>query len=152
MFVLVRDLTKSPSLPRGERSLLDPSPARDQRPARVSPYSTGGRVVPVAPGKHRRSEAEPPQAPGRMPLSTTGYLPAPAGAAGPDSDWLTDADGVSWPQFNSPPPMLHPDHPSAPVPRVRDPGRPDPKGGPPRLPQRQPGARPNPGSPRPRGS
>ena len=76
-------------------------------------------MVPVAPGKHRRPEAEPPQAPGRMPLSTAEYLPAPAGIARPDPDWPADTNGVSWPQFSSPAPMLHPDHPSAPVPRVR---------------------------------
>jgi hypothetical protein len=128
-------------------------------------------VVPVATGKHRRPEAELPQAPGRMPLSTAEYLPSPTGAAGPDPDWSTDSNGVAWPQFNSPPPMLHPDHPSAPVPRVRatgpqglpagpqgrarprqvpdgNPGRSSrPANGSSRLPQRQPGTGPSPGNP-----
>jgi hypothetical protein len=45
------------------------------------------------------------------------HLPAPAGSAGPDPDWSTDASGVSWPQFASPPPV-----PAAPAARGYDPG------------------------------
>ena len=102
-------------------------------------------------------------------MSTGEHLPAPAGSAGPDPDWPADASGVSWPQFASPPPVLHPDHPSARVPRVGGPlapgfqGRPAPGraradnprspaapgAGPPGLPQRRPGNRPSPGSARP---
>jgi hypothetical protein len=84
-----------------------------------------------------------------------------------DSDWQVDPSGVSWPHWNAPPPMLHPDHPSAPVPRVREPRAPGPQGqvGPGRVPAdnpgrparpaagpppRQPGSRSNPGSVGPR--
>jgi hypothetical protein len=96
---------------------------------------------------------------------------SPAGnglPAGADSDWQVDPSGVSWPQWNAPPPMLHPDHPSAPVPRVQEPRAPGPHGpgqgrvpggnpGHPGrlaagLPQRQPGSRPNPGGAGPRAS
>jgi Glycosyl hydrolases family 16 len=102
-------------------------------------------------------------------MSTGEHLPAPAGSAGPDPDWSTDASGVSWPQFASTPPVLHPDHPSAPVARVGGPlapsfqGRPGPGRAPagnpgsptapgaghPGLPQRRPGNWPSPGSVRP---
>ncbi len=40
-------------------------------------------MVPVAPGKHRRSEAQLPQAPDRMPLSAPEYFQPPGDAAGP---------------------------------------------------------------------
>jgi hypothetical protein len=53
-------------------------------------------VVSVAPGKHRRT----------------------------DSDWPPDPGAAPWPQWDSPPPILHPDHPSGPIPRVREPGAP----------------------------
>ena len=105
-----------------------------------------------------------PQASDGASSPTANALPARA-----DWDWEVDTNGVFWPGWNAPPPMLHPDHPSAPVPRVREPrvlgpqgpvqpGRlpADNPGGPARpvadLPQRQQGSRPNPRSARPRAS
>jgi len=61
----------------------------------------------VAPGKHRSVEAQPE--------------PSPAGHPLPWHGMPSDAGGVPWPQWDGPPPVLHPDHPSAPVPRVRVP-------------------------------
>ena len=154
-------------------------------------------MVTVSPGKHRRFDDELPSAPDGMPFSSADYLPSPVDVADPvadanamwgpgpgetltpaggypalaDPDWPPDLGGSgSWPQWDGPPPELHPDHPSAPVPRVRTPqtpvrrapgpagagrvpaGNPGPPGaqaqhmppdGPPRLPQRRPGG-PNP--------
>jgi hypothetical protein len=150
-------------------------------------------VVPVAPGKHRRPEAEP------LPARTAGFFQPPASAAsseagaadrwgpGPSGtgapqagdgfgsprvnrrpsqaypDWPPDPGEVPWPRWDGPPPELHPDHPSAPVPRVRAPGPPGPAGpgrglggnaarrapgvaGSSPLPQRRPGTRPHPGN------
>lgn len=65
-----------------------------------------------------------------MPFSSAAYLQSPPDTVGPD--WPPSQGGsASWPpQWDAPPPELHPDHPSAPVPRVRVPGtpprRPDP--------------------------
>ena len=101
-------------------------------------------MVPDAPGKHRRFEAEP--------FSTGEYLASPVDAAGPQWDpgngavlgpqpsdiagtravstlparvapeWPPDLGGsMPWPQWDGPPPDLPSDHPSAPVPRVRMP-------------------------------
>lgn len=143
-------------------------------------------MVTVSAGKHRRFEEEPLGAPEyfRAPPGVAGpaagssgaWGPAPAAALGPQagqlagypgsngsparsaSDWPPDSLGNSWPQWGGPPPALHPDHPSAPVPRVRvpqtpaqpgpvmpgraAPGTPSgpmaPPAGPPRLPRRRP--------------
>lgn len=144
-------------------------------------------MVTVSAGKHRRFEEEPLGAPeyfaappgvaGPAAGSSGAWGPAPAAAVGPQagqlarypgsngsparsaSDWPPDSLGTSWPQWGGPPPALHPDHPSAPVPRVRVPqapaqagpvmpGRaapgtpsgpmPSPLAGPPRLPRRRP--------------
>ena len=143
-------------------------------------------MVTVSAGKHRRFEEEPLGAPEyfRAPPGVAGpaagssgaWGPAPAAALGPQagqlvgypgsngspaspvSDWPPDSVGTSWPQWGGPPPALHPDHPSAPVPRVRvpqapaqagpvmpgraAPGTPSgpmaPPAGPPRLPRRRP--------------
>ena len=101
-------------------------------------------MVPVAPGKHRRLEAEP--------FSTGEFLASPVDTTGPDwgpgngvapgpqpsdiagtpavstlparvdPDWPPDLGGsMLWPQWDAPPPDLPSDHPSAPVPRVRAP-------------------------------
>ena len=144
-----------------------------------------------APGKHRRSEAEP--------LRTAGISPAPmavadpeVGAAGPrgaepwpvgpqasdrapspaanvfdpgaDQQCPPDLGSGAWPQWDSPLPEMHPDHPSAPISRVRAPiararqapgqsgpgRRPDGDLGRPAVPtyrlQRRPGAEPNAGN------
>ncbi len=69
-----------------------------------------------------------------MPVSSAAYLQSPSDAVGLRSDDMRDTgDGgaAPWPpQWDAPPPELHPDHPSAPVPRVRvsgtPPRRPDP--------------------------
>jgi hypothetical protein len=57
----------------------------------------------VDPGKHRRPEAVT-QAPAGMPSSPAALLEMPVDA---------------WPRWDASPSLLHPDHPSAPVPRVR---------------------------------
>jgi len=57
-------------------------------------------------GRHRRPEPET-QAPAGMPSSPAALLEVPVDVAGP------------WPRWDAPPSLLHPDHPSAPVPRVR---------------------------------
>jgi hypothetical protein len=71
-------------------------------------------------GKHRRPEPVT-QARAGMPSSPAGLLEVPADAAGlatgDGPDWLGGAG--PWPQWDGPPSLLHPDHPSAPVPRVR---------------------------------
>ena len=140
-------------------------------------------MVTVSAGKHRRFEEEPLGAPEyfRAPPGVAGpaaggsgaWGPAPAAAIGPQSgqlagypgsngspaspvpDWPPDSLGNSWPQWGGPPPALHPDHPSAPVPRVRVPQAPaqagpvrpgrtapgtpsGPPAGPARLPRRRP--------------
>lgn len=100
-------------------------------------------MITVAPGKHRRPRRR-----------------AMAGAALPAANrrrLLTDAEwppsGVGpWPQWGAPPPLLHPDHPSAPVPQVRAPLTPG-AGGAGRGPARSsslgvPRSRPNFGPPR----
>jgi len=114
-------------------------------------------VVLDASGRHRR--------PAGGPLSTDEFLSAPTtstfpAAAGPG--WAPDL-AEPWSQWNVPPPVMHPDHPSAPVPRVRAsqaPTGPIPVGNPgqlatppaaqPLLQQRRPGGWPNPGGARPR--
>jgi hypothetical protein len=121
--------------------------------------------------KHRRSEIEPPLASVRAPAYTAedwpeavGYGPRAVAAgpmAAPEPGWAAAPPGHSWqdwaPQDPSwqeweewqdwgPPPALHPDHPSAPVPRIQlpddYPSGPMPaqrRSGPPELPQRRPG-------------
>jgi hypothetical protein len=143
-------------------------------------------VVTVSAGKHRRFEEEPlgaaeyfrapPGVAGPAAGSSGAWGPAPAAAlnrqagqladypaangspASPVHDWPPDSPGASWPRWDGPPPALHPDHPSAPVPRVRVPQAPAqagpvppgravpgapsgpmaPPAGPPRLPRRRP--------------
>jgi len=68
-------------------------------------------VITVAPGKHRRP---------RRRDEVVAALPAARQRPAPtDPDWPPGGAGP-WPQWDGPPP-LHPDHPSAPVPRVRAP-------------------------------
>jgi hypothetical protein len=144
-------------------------------------------VVTVSAGRHRRFEEEPlgaaeyfrapPGVAGPAAGSSAAWGPARAAVLGPQAgqladypvangsranpvaDWPPDSPGASWPRWDGPPPALHPDHPSAPVPRVRVPqapaqARPVPPGraapgtpsgpmapppaGPPRLPRRRP--------------
>ncbi len=144
-------------------------------------------MVTVSPGKHRRFEQEPLGAAEdfRAPPGVAGPAAGSSGAWGPASaaafsrqagqladcpaangsaaipvpDWPPDSPGASWPRWDGPPPALHPDHPSAPVPRVRVPQAPAlagpvplgraapgtpagpmtvPPAGPPRLPRRRP--------------
>jgi hypothetical protein len=71
-------------------------------------------VVLDASGRHRR--------PAGGPLSTDEFLSAPTtsafpAAAGPG--WAPDPAEPWPPQWDAPPPVMHPDHPSAPVLRVR---------------------------------
>jgi len=111
-------------------------------------------VVSHVPGSHRRPAAAPPDTDGLLPpVGAAGIAPRAAGTsrpgpggmagtevldgavsagpgaflAGADPDWPPDPGAVSWPQWDAPPPMLHPDHPSAPVPRVRVPREPGPR-------------------------
>ena len=104
--------------------------------------------------KHRRSEVEPSLASLGAPAEPAEFWPEAAGydgaaaraslaAALEDQSWQESQDWRDW----GPPPALHPDHPSAPVPRVQIlaedrsphlPARPAP--GAADLPQRQPGA------------
>jgi hypothetical protein len=140
-------------------------------------------VVTDAPGRHRRPAPELQHAGAGMPISSAEFLQAPVDVAGStdgngtwgpgyggmpalgrtDPGWPPDGK-APWPEWDAPPPVLHPDHPSAPVPRVRitdAPGgtgqsrggnpssrssQPTSDGGSPRLPQRQPGRQPNPGA------
>jgi hypothetical protein len=94
-------------------------------------------VIPAAPGKHRRSAAGPRPAPDQMPLSAAIPSSATIADAG-DRDWPPDPGGSAWPARNSPL-GLHPDHPSAPLPRIPG-GHPgqlaDPTAGPPGSSQR----------------
>ena len=135
-------------------------------------------MVAVAPGKHRRFDAELPPAPDGMPSSSAEYLPSPVDVADPvadanamwgpgrggtlasqdgalapangfpalaDPDWPPDLGGTaSWPQWDGPPPALHPDHPSAPVPRVRMPQAPERRAPGPAGPGRVPAGHPGP--------
>lgn len=103
-------------------------------------------MVTDAPGRHRRFEAEPfsttgyMQAPAGMAdpeaAAPGAWEPAPGASPGREAgrvddlpttnapsipDWPPDADGALWPRWNASAPVLHPDHPSAPVPRVRAP-------------------------------
>jgi hypothetical protein len=107
--------------------------------------------------RHRRSEVEPSLAPLGAPVDIATNWPEPVGygyadAAARELDWTPARGGQSWQEWQGwqdwgPPPALHPDHPSAPVPRVQfaadDQWGPEP--GPrgrraPDLPQRRPGA------------
>ena len=140
-------------------------------------------MVTDAPGRHRRPAPELQHAGAGMPISSAEFLQAPVDVAGStdgngtwgpgyggmpalgrtDPGWPPDGK-ASWPEWDAPPPVLHPDHPSAPVPRVRiteAPGgtgqsrggnpssrsaQPTSDAGSARLPQRQPGRQPNPGA------
>lgn len=137
-------------------------------------------MVTVSSGRHRRFEEEPLGAaeylgapPGAAGPGAGAWEPAPGPAVGPQAgqiadypaangspanpvpDWPPDSLGASWPQWGGPPPALYPDHPSAPVPRVRAPQAPPlpgpvppgpgapripsgPMAGAPRLPRRRP--------------
>jgi hypothetical protein len=152
-------------------------------------------VTTIAPGKHRRPAPEM-EAPAGTPFSSAGFVQSPVDVAGPatgdsgtwapeydrmpgrrdmagaafraanhrraltDPDWPPTGAGP-WPQWDAPP-----DHPSAPVPRVRAPLAPGarragrgparssspgvprslPNSGPPPRPQRMPSGQPNPGA------
>jgi hypothetical protein len=91
------------------------------------------------------------------------YPEANAFGPGADQQWPPEFGSGPWPQWDSPPPEMHPDHPSAPVPRIPSGQAPGPArpggagdggpqrpaaamGSPSRLPKRQPGAGPNPGN------
>jgi hypothetical protein len=139
-------------------SALSPASRRDQnRPGALTP---GGREVP----KHRRSEVEPSLAWLGAPADDDEFWPEAVGygqAAGPararpvgNRYPAPDDDGPdSWQEWQRqpwndwvPPPELHPDHPSAPVPRILlpadHPSGPMPAARPPGapgLPQRRPG-------------
>ena len=112
-------------------------------------------MVSHVPGSHRRPAAAPPDTDGLLPppLGAAGIAagaagtsrPGPGGMArtevldgavspgpgaflaGADPDWPPDPGRVPWAQWDAPPPILHPDHPSAPVPRVRVPRPPGPR-------------------------
>jgi hypothetical protein len=110
-------------------------------------------VVTDAPGRHRRFEAEQFSPTGYLrapehvadPEATAhgAWGPALGAPPGPQvshisdfpatsrpsvPDWPPEPVGASWPRWNEPSPALHPDHPSAPVPRVRAPRPPAPPG------------------------
>lgn len=72
-------------------------------------------------GKHRRPESVT-QACAGMPFSPAGLLQVPADVTGPaigdGPDW-PPGGAAGWPRWDAAPSLLHPDHPSAPVPRVR---------------------------------
>lgn len=142
-------------------------------------------MVTVSPGKHRRFEEEPlgaaeyfgapPGVADPAAGKSGAWGPVPAAALRPEAgqladypvangspaspvpEWPPDSLGAPWPRWDGPP--LHPDHPSAPVPRVRVPQAPAQAGpvppgraapgtpsgpmasspaGPPRLPRRRP--------------
>jgi hypothetical protein len=156
------------------------TPPDTQVVARAPLSVVGGPVVTVSSGRHRRFDEEPFGAAeyfGAPPRATdpdTGaWDPTPGAARGPEAgqiadyptaagspanpvpDWPPDSLGASWPQWGGPPPAMHPDHPSAPVPRVRVPQAPaqagptapgqaapgipsGPPAGPPHLPRRRP--------------
>ena len=91
-------------------------------------------MIPAAPGKHRKPEAGPRAAPAQMPpgaaippvSSAVSLSEVRAEAA--DRDWPPDPGGSAWPARNTPL-GLHPDHPSAPLPRI-PPGHPGPRAAP----------------------
>ncbi len=109
--------------------------------------------------KHRRSEFESSLASLRAPATTAEDWPEAVGygqfAAGPmavrERGWAAAPQEPSWQEWEewqdwAPPPAMHPDHPSAPVPRIRLPDdypsgpMPAPRrSGPPDLPRRRPG-------------
>ncbi len=106
-------------------------PGSHRRPA-AAPPDTDGLLPPVgAAGIAPRAAATSRPGPGGMAGTEVldGAVSAGPGAflAGADPDWPPDPGGVPWPQWDAPPPMLHPDHPSAPVPRVRVPRAPGPR-------------------------
>jgi hypothetical protein len=70
-------------------------------------------VITVAPGKHRR--------PRHQATDDTALPAANQRTLLTDADWPPSGAGPWPPQWEGPPPLLHPDHPSAPVPRVRAP-------------------------------
>ena len=91
-------------------------------------------MITVAPGKHRR--------PKRQTMARDGLAAANQRTLLTDADWPPSEAGP-WPQWEGPPPPLHPDHPSAPVPRVRTPLAPGADGA-----RRAPDRSPSPGVPR----
>jgi hypothetical protein len=111
--------------------------------------------------KHRMSEIEPSRASAWAHANTAADWPEAVGygqfaAAGPmaapEPGWAAAQQGHSWQELEEwqnwgPPPVMHPDHPSAPVPRIQFsddyPSGPMPASrpsGPPDLPRRRPGA------------
>jgi hypothetical protein len=69
-------------------------------------------VITVTPGKHRR--------PRRRAVAGAALPAAKQRTLLADPDWPPSGAG-HWPQWEAPSPLLSPDHPSAPVPRVRAP-------------------------------
>jgi len=106
-------------------SSLAPRPAPG-----LGALTVGGHVVP----KHRRSELEQSRASLWAPASTAedwpeavgyGQFGGSAGPMGmPEPGWAAPPQEPSWQELEEwqnwgPPPVMHPDHPSAPVPRVQ---------------------------------
>jgi hypothetical protein len=79
--------------------------------------------------KHRRSEIEQPRASVWAPANTAEDWPEAVGYgqfAHPEPGWAASPQEHSWQELEEwqnwgPPPAMHPDHPSAPVPRVQFP-------------------------------
>jgi hypothetical protein len=107
--------------------------------------TVGGHVVP----KHRRSD-DPSLVSVGAPVNRTeygldaGYYPAPNGhsRAASEPGWAEGPDGYNWQEWQdwhdwAPPAVMHPDHPSAPVPRVQFPA--DHPSGPYAIPRGLPG-------------
>lgn len=79
-------------------------------------------MVTVAPGRHRKPAPELQQASAGMPFNSARHRqPLADTDHRADPDWrASPREATPWPpQWDAPPPELHPDHPSAPVPRVR---------------------------------
>jgi hypothetical protein len=78
--------------------------------------------------KHRRSETDPPLGSAGARVSTAEFWPAAAShdGAGAGPGWAAAPVDQSWQEWQdwhdwAPPPVLHPDHPSAQLPRVQFP-------------------------------
>jgi hypothetical protein len=147
-------MARWPSLPGGgESELTDSTPGPKPPPGSGAPQAVGGPVITIAPGKHRM-----PRRRGMARAALSAAIQRPALT---DPDWPLSEAGPR-PQWDGPP-LMPPDHPSAPVPRVRAPLLPSaggagrsparssspgllrsrPNSGPPRPPQRMPGGQPN---------
>jgi hypothetical protein len=154
------------TIPPGKHRRPEPE---TQAPAGMSFTPAGLPQAPVdvagpATGDSGTWAPEYDRMPGRRDMAGAAFPAANQRPALPDPDWLPSG-AVPGPQWDDSPP-LHPDHPSAPVPRVRAPLAPAaggagrgparrsshgipqslPKSGPPRLAQRLPGGQPSPGA------